>query len=73
MRVLVTVSILFIVGCAKGEAFHAECNVPWVGAYQVTYPDGQSIKSDVWSCNDGCTKFSDVNDSNVTFNSCDNE
>lgn len=74
MRWLFILSFVLLAACAKSE--QAKNNAPvtcelQASPEQATYPDGQTLKSDVWKCSDGCIKYAWVNDNSVTFNSCE--
>lgn len=70
MRTVLAIFLLLSAACAKHEAEPITC-VQEPGAQQVAYPDGQSRKSYVAQCSDGCVKFTSVAYGQVGFNSCE--
>lgn len=71
MKPLVILCLVFTAACAKSkDSAPPTCKLE-AFPEQATYPDGQVRKSNVYTCSDGCTKYTSVDNPAVQFNSCE--
>lgn len=69
-HIALALALASLAACAKPDQ-SVTCAREGVGAERALYPDGQTRKSYVYSCSDGCYKYASVANEQVSFNSCE--